>query len=215
MTRIVFVLVFCFSFKFGYSQFSQDTAYRQIKKLQSEGVDTILSYWQGVPRYGWTERSKQLGEIVVEEYTFIFDKTKGKSYVLRSMTYTDSSGLMGRTATSKPKLIEANLLLQWAAGNAEDINIHPVCNHIVLQEIDSANTVYDYEYPSHCTGVNFHIYLGERQIGQAFSLEDFEYKYNEYSLANLNYSYNLKTPSYKLLQILQAITKSVENDLIY
>jgi hypothetical protein len=199
----------------GQAQFSRDTAYRQIKKLQSEGVDTIIRYGKIVPMYGWIEQSKQLGEIVVQEYTFVFYQTKGETYLMRFMTYSDSAGIMGRTAVSKPMKVDAELMLKWAADNITTIIKQPICSHIIKQKPDGVNTVYDIYYPSHTEGINIGVLVGKEQVGHDFTFEDCQYNYSDNGPENLNYSYNIQTSTYKLYLILQAITQSVQNELKY
>jgi hypothetical protein len=187
----------------------------QIKKLQSEGVDTIVSYWTGGPMHMYSETSKQLGEIAVEEYSFIFYMHKGQAYVMRCMTYMDSLAIPGRKGISKPMIVDAVLMLKWAVAHADKISRQPVCSHIIQVKPDSVNTVFDTDYPSHPDGFDINIYVGTERLAQSFTSEDFQYKYYDDAPENLNYSYNIKTDAYKLYLILKSLTNSVKNDLSY
>ncbi|MDI3319494.1 hypothetical protein [Pinibacter soli] len=215
MTRIVFILALCLSCLCAHAQFSRDVAYNQILKLQSEGIDTIVTYAGVVPMYGWIEQSNQLGKIVVQQYTFVFYQAKGKGYVIRFMTYTDYVGIPGRQAISKPMLVDAELMLKWAADNFYKIREQPICSHIITEKPDSINTVYDIYYPSHTEGINLRVIIGKEQVGQDFVFEDCQHNYTDSGPENLNYSYNVRTYTYRLYSILKAITQSVQNDLKY
>lgn len=212
---MVFTLVLCFSFLAGRAQLYRDMAEEQIKKLQSEGIDTIVSFWTGGPMHKYSETSKQLGEIVVEEYSFIFYKRNGQAYVLRRMTYTDTTAIPGRRGISKPMEVDAALMLKWAVDHVGKMSVQPVCSHIIQTMPDSVNTVFDLDYPSHTGGVDINIYVGTEHIAQNFTLEDFQYKYNDDAPENLNYSYNIGTDAYKLYLILKTLVNSIKNDLTY
>lgn len=215
MIRIVFKLVLCFTFLSGYAQYDWDGSYEQIKRLQGEGVDTIVSYGEGGVMYGSLETSKQLGELVVERFTFILYKNKGKTFIVRCMIYADSSGIMGKEAISKPIMIDAGLILKWAADNFNKINVQPVCPYFIQHKLDSVNTVYEYYGPDHPGTVNIHIYIGKEQLGQSFALNDCEYKCFNDAPENLNYSYNIKTSTYKLYLMLKTVTDSIKSDLAF
>jgi hypothetical protein len=194
MTRIVFILVLCFCCPCGHAQNVSDSAYHEMLRLQSEGVDTLLTYSKWGMGYFTPETSQKFGKISVDESFFVFYQKRGQAFVERCMSFGDSSGHYGYYAISKPLMVDANEVLNWVARDAEKISGQPIANYVFKQKTEGTSTVFEVYRPENPIRYLSWIYIKEDKPGVSFCMDYVERKYSEQAPENLNYSYNIWNP---------------------